>query len=831
MSQRRPIPTVPPLAACVAAAAALLAGCGGPAAEAPPPAADVRPDRPDAGRALAAAVQQARLHLEFDEPAKAEDVLEKALADAAGAGDATAALSLLADAKRRLRAAERPPAADEPGAGESAGASLAAVTRPFGAPAEPGPAEAEPADSEPADSEPADSEPADSPIGPRSDRGGVSGAVTDAAPAPVAAAGSDGVAVVRVAPESSPDAAAGTGPPAGTGPAPEADRPAAGARDAVRAVKAAENLSTAAGAVAALDRFAAARDLDADAARLVAAARAGLEPRAAAGEVRSGRDWVAPAERDDRRRRAAAAVRAGLAGLEVGNLAAARQQFEAASAADPDGVLGDLWLGTGYSLAGALWDAAAARGAALIGARKHFAEAARRRPGSVPALNNLALAEWKSGDVRAALAAWEAAVEVAPASPQLAHNVGRANRLAGAGLATANRRDARRLGDLYASLAAAGGDHDATVGWLIMPPVDPLAVDPDAADGPETGDDSAGAGPPAAPGDFVTVAFGSGFCAAPGYVLTNRHVAVPGDGDGDGGDGADGSIGGRRYDRLAVAAGGAEYEAELVAVSSDRDLALLRVPGLAAAPLPLAAGRARLAEGVLALGFPRPEALGGGLKTTRGAVVGLPDGQADGMLLFDAAVTPGNSGGPVCDARGAVAAVATKIFLIEQGLSAGVTAADARRFLLAALPADARGDLPPPPAERAAGAGGDWAAVAEAAAPAAVQVLCGVAPDRLDSGFSSAGEVAGDAGPGGAGWEDRSCPVCLGGGERRCPANGCSNGEVQVRRRVQVSYDPLKKRPIYGVKSFPARCDRCRGGGAVRCDHCRGASGVDPDLR
>ena len=727
----------------------------------------------------------------------------------AGAGDQTAALARLADAKRALAAAASPaPAPAAPPVARRGGLLDGPLL----------------ADDDPAADDPAAPEP-DPDANEAADPAAVAAAPSepdpaDPAPAPVAAADSaaDGVKIVRVDPGIGPD-------PAETPAAPAADPaslPPADARDAGRAVRAAGDLPTAAAVVAALDRFAAARRLDDGAAEVLAAAREEFRPRAAAGEVRSGRDWVAPADRDARRRAAADAVAGGLAGLETGNLAAARELFEAASEADPDGILGDLWLGAGYTLGGALWDASRARGQAIAGAKDHFEEVLRRRPDHVGALNNLALAEWKLNDVRAAVRAWTEAAEIAPASRQLVQNVGRANRLAGSGVVPVGRRESRELAELYVTLSAAatGARFDDGTGWLVMPPVDPRAVE---ASGPEPLPSGPARGGDPADGGAVTVASGTGFCVAPGYVLTNRHVAVPGEELA----GAGGPL--RRYDRLAVAgADGAERTAELVAVSSDRDLALLRCDGLDAVPIPLAVGPPRLAADVLALGYPRPGVLGGGLKTTRGVITGLPAGQADGMLLFDAAVNPGNSGGPVCGRDGAAAAIATKIFLIDQGLSAGVTAADARRFLSAALPV--RVGLPDP----SAGSPGEWADVAEAVGPGVVRVLCGLRPDRLDRGLAAAGND-GPAGGGGtgpaSGWEDRTCPVCLGGNEVRCGRDGCRRGAVNEARRVVTGYNRLTESPIYATKNYKVKCPTCDGSGTVRCPHCRvRIPGVDPGL-
>ena len=832
------------------------AGCGPgePAAEVvaeAPPARTADAERGDAERTLAAAVARAEVFLEFDEPAKAEAALESALAEVGGAADSTAALALLAEAKRRLAADARASApqivarsgpAGSLAAGDSPvplGGGFAGTNGFAGLGKRPAPA-APDRDAAPAPNSEAGPEPIV-----RGDAGAGGGAVG------ATEVDADGVTIVRLDPagDGDRDAATPSAEPGAAVPEP-AERPAADARDVFAAVREAESLPTAAAALAALQRFAAGRDTagDEDAARLLDEAVDEFAPRAAAGLVRSGRDWIAPAERLARRNAAAAAVDAGQAALEVGNLSAAREQFEEASDADPDGILGDLWLGTGYALAGPLWDGAKARAQALTGARDHFAEALRRRPDHVGALNNLALAEWKLGDVRSALKAWTTAAEVAPASRQLVQNVGRANRLVGIGLTSASRRDARQLGELYATLsnasAAAGGNaHDDETGWLVMPPVDPVAelaaeapAEPrDPAPSREPGPDRGRNLPDLLPGEeegglgsgAVTVAFGSGFCVAPGYVLTNRHVVVPGGGELAEPAGARG--GARRYDLLEVAADdGLPLIARLVALSPDRDLALLYSPGLDVPVVPLADAPPRLADDLLALGYPRPGVLGGGLKTTRGVVTGLPAGQADGMLLFDAAVNPGNSGGPVCTSDGAAAAVATKIFLIDQGLSAGVTAADARRFLAVALPRELRDALPAPPANPA---GDGWADVAESVGPGVVRVLCGVLPDRLNSGFAAAPTPDGRPDPAAAGprgWEDRSCPVCLGGGTVRCGRDGCRRGQISVTRPVRTG-TKIDGRPIFSNITKRYACPTCDGAGAVRCSHCR-VPGLDPNL-
>jgi putative serine protease PepD len=140
---------------------------------------------------------------------------------------------------------------------------------------------------------------------------------------------------------------------------------------------------------------------------------------------------------------------------------------------------------------------------------------------------------------------------------------------------------------------------------------------------------------------------GTGFVAAPGgYLLTNAHV-VNGSG------------------RLAVRLPGIEepVPAEVVAQDEDRDMALIhfKVPaGMAPRPLTLAAGRqVNRGERVAALGYPLGDFVGTGLKLTTGVVSALPEFGNGLMIVLDAKVNPGNSGGPLCDASGNVIGMIT----------------------------------------------------------------------------------------------------------------------------------------------------------------------------
>jgi S1-C subfamily serine protease len=140
---------------------------------------------------------------------------------------------------------------------------------------------------------------------------------------------------------------------------------------------------------------------------------------------------------------------------------------------------------------------------------------------------------------------------------------------------------------------------------------------------------------------------GTGFVvSAEGHLLTNHHViAGPG--------------------RLVVELrGGAQpLPAEVVAEDKERDIALLRVElpaGARLQPLNVTGQKPpRLGESVLALGYPLGDALGSGIKLTRGVVSGLPETDTGKMAVLDVKVNPGNSGGPLLDAFGNVVGMVT----------------------------------------------------------------------------------------------------------------------------------------------------------------------------
>jgi S1-C subfamily serine protease len=154
---------------------------------------------------------------------------------------------------------------------------------------------------------------------------------------------------------------------------------------------------------------------------------------------------------------------------------------------------------------------------------------------------------------------------------------------------------------------------------------------------------------------------GSGVVLAQdGYVLTNSHVA-----------GRGGTIGVRLL-------GGEAVKGELVGTDERTDLAVIRAEAGGLPTLPLAEKR-RLGVGELVVAIGNP--LGFERSVTVGVVSALyrslptdRGGLLDGLVQTDAAVNPGNSGGPLLDVEGQVVGITTAMIPYAAGIGFAMAA-------------------------------------------------------------------------------------------------------------------------------------------------------------
>lgn len=181
--------------------------------------------------------------------------------------------------------------------------------------------------------------------------------------------------------------------------------------------------------------------------------------------------------------------------------------------------------------------------------------------------------------------------------------------------------------------AATGRLDVQAVAELVAPSVVTISADIDGADAGITGE---------AVGTGVVV-------AATGEILTNAHVVD---------DATD--------IRVRLPGESEPTAAELIAVDAGNDLALLQIDatGLTAASF-APTSEISLGDEVLAIGYALD--LDGGPSVTLGIVSALertlltPAGALDGLIQTDAAISSGNSGGPLVDGQGRVVGINTAV--------------------------------------------------------------------------------------------------------------------------------------------------------------------------
>jgi S1-C subfamily serine protease len=326
-------------------------------------------------------------------------------------------------------------------------------------------------------------------------------------------------------------------------------------------------------------------------------------------------------------------VVAGLAFRKLGNHRFAKSEMQKASDTNLTSGTADMWLG----LFGCL-DREYLKG------MRHFQEAARREPEKAGAFNNAALSGFLAGRTTRVAEDFRSALMRAKLGEgrAIAENIA---------LILALHSTEAINNDNLPPFKGMPSQHLGQLKHVYQESLRDAAIEPEEISGftwfapavsgeelPDFEKDERGDVIPSVRGG------GTGFVIAPQFVITNHHV-----------------VAGAKDVRIMNPASHDEENdlaAEVMAVSKEVDLALLKCPGLEAPSLSMRQSVPRRSTELLSLGFPNFFKLGVGVKSTRGCVASESMiWEAKPRFFHDALINPGNSGGPLVDNTGAVIGV------------------------------------------------------------------------------------------------------------------------------------------------------------------------------
>jgi S1-C subfamily serine protease len=535
------------------------------------------------------------------------------------------------------------------------------------------------------------------------------------------------------------------------------------------------------------------------------------------GELRVGNKWVTPSEWEQMKTDEIRLLKEAHRLLDIKSDDTAKDKFVAASHANPQGVRADFYLG--------LLNVLLAR--YPIDAEKYFQESVKRivrdqdlltgtrKANYVASLNNLAVVEVRMRKYSDAIADWRKALEAAPMTPELVQNLGLLTQLSeSAAFVRMPPVERTAASNLYAKVTVQNSlrRFDNKVGWLMMPYIDSLDGSFD-----EQGDE-----------EYVNVAWSTGFCVAPGYVMTSRYPLAD-------------------ADRIVVHDGANIFEVpagKIVAVSDKSNLALLRIENLNGKPLQLCGTSTKPAQDVTISGFREPGFSGDTREAKTATIVDLPhmlrhvktsqyntvgglrvaSFSVGDMIQHDAILDAGLQGAPLFNSHfqvvGSHLGNPPNFGAFGSKYSIAEPATYMISFLKPILPElkvdnEIVNDSP-----------ADSKAQHELFERSIFQLAIQKRAPRPNWSHRIEElhrlQREGDW----KSYEDKTCMACNGRRVVECPNRACVRGNIRHFEKELKYKDPNTNNEIWGEKVVNEKCPTCGGTGTVTCPYCD-ADGID----
>ena len=481
--------------------------------------------------------------------------------------------------------------------------------------------------------------------------------------------------------------------------------------------------------------------------------------------VRNGNDWVTVEVNAERVKEANFLVEKALVDLAARDYRSCKEGLEKASRVNENGIQADFLLG--------MLNTPAYANSPETGER-HFRKVLNRCEDHIPSLNNLALCCIRQKKLAPAVDAWRRLAELAPETPELAYNIVHLMAESAGSVIPLTTTERRRFEALLAGVPPGSipSPESTQEGWRYMYLAVPRSdVPPGSSE----------------PSDrlMLETGLGNGFVIAPGLVITSRRL-----------------LGNAVTAKISSPTASGELDAELVAASGVRDVAVLRCTALKAPSVWMASAAPSKGADVMAMGRSRASVDAADAEVVKCKIAMPPATETEGLLLLDAPSL--FFGGPILDKGGQVVGMRSPGFKLPADRIGAVPTSDLLAFAKMADASFAPSTAPIPPTDEQR-----LAFLSEAI----VTIRCYQPVVPMDS---PNGNSAVDR------WlADPVCNLCNGPKFLICHARGCQRGKIARTRNIVAGKDPVLGKDIIKPVTEYFPCGTCNGSGKIPCPRCR----------